>query len=173
MPGFVSMAESAQTGIRMLTVDISDFKVTDDPKEALITYSLGSCLGLTVYDPVAKVAGMVHCMLPLSKIDPEKAKIRPGMFVDVGVPALLEAAFKMGAKKNRIILRAAGCGQLLDEKNLFRIGERNYTVLRKLLWKNNLLLESENVGGTLSRTIKIYAATGETILKAGGKEGPL
>ncbi|MFC1537558.1 chemotaxis protein CheD [Gemmatimonadota bacterium] len=151
-------------------MDISDFKVSNDPDVYLITYSLGSCLGLSIYDPVAKVAGLVHCMLPLSKTDPEKAKRKPGMFVDTGLPALIDAAFRLGAKKNRLIIKAAGCGQLMDDQNLFRIGERNYTVMRKLLWKNNLLLESEHIGGNLSRTVRVIVASGEVILKAKGQE---
>jgi len=157
---------SSETILRNVVVDISDFKVSNDPGEVLITYSLGSCLGLCIFDPVAGVAGLIHCMLPLSKTDPVKASRKPAMFIDTGVPALLGAA----AKKNRLIIKAAGCGRLLDNNNLFRIGERNYTVLRKLLWKNNMLLESEHIGGNLSRTVKVVVATGEVILKAGGKE---
>ncbi|MBN2290411.1 MAG: chemotaxis protein CheD [Candidatus Glassbacteria bacterium] len=159
-----------RTGLRSVTVDISDFKVSNDPNDMLITYSLGSCLGLSICDPAAGVAGLVHCMLPLSKTDPAKAERKPGMFVDTGIPALMDAAFKLGAKKNRLIIKAAGCGQLLDEKTLFRIGERNYTVMRKLLWKNNLLLESEHTGGSLSRTVRVVVETGKVFLKASGKE---
>ncbi|MEA2063289.1 MAG: chemotaxis protein CheD [Gemmatimonadota bacterium] len=172
--GFTSMPEAPpvgwQTGLRSITVDISAFKVSNDPEEFLITYSLGSCLGLTVYDPIARVAGMVHCMLPLSKIDPDKARRKPGMFVDTGVPALLNAVFGLGARKERLILKAAGCGKLMDDKNLFRIGERNHTVLRKILWKNNMMLDSEDVGGNASRTVRVIVGTGDVILKSGGRE---
>lgn len=160
----------ARSGFKNLVVDISGIEVSDDPGEVIITYSLGSCLGLIGYDPVAGVGGMVHCMLPMSKIDLEKAKVKPGMFVDTGVPRLLDTLFKMGATKKNLVLKAAGCSKLLDAKNMFRIGERNYAVLRKLLWKNNLLLSSESIGGTISRTLRLYMSTWEVTVATGGKE---
>ncbi|MEA1996021.1 MAG: chemotaxis protein CheD [Gemmatimonadota bacterium] len=165
--------QTPRVGLNNVVVDISGMAVSSKPNDVVITYSLGSCLGLVVFDPVARVGGMVHCMLPLSRIDTEKAKAKPGMFVDTGVPALLEKAFKLGAQKKRIVLKAAGCAHLLDDKNLFRIGERNHTVLRKLLWKNNLLLESEQIGGSISRTLRLYLATGEVTVATGGKETAL
>ena len=65
-----------QSGRPMLTVDISDMKVSTNPEEILVTYSLGSCVGVVLYDPVVRVGGMIHCMLPLSRIDPEKAALK-------------------------------------------------------------------------------------------------
>lgn len=59
------------------TVDISAMVVTDKADDVLVTYSLGSCIGVALYDPEACVGGMIHCMLPLSKIDPAKGKSRP------------------------------------------------------------------------------------------------
>jgi len=117
-------AEAKQAGLNNLIVDISGFEVSSDSDTVLITYSLGSCLGLTLYDPVARVAGLVHCMLPLSKVDRQKAEAKPGMFVDTGVPALLQAAFELGALKKRLVLKAAGCGKPMDDKDFFKIGER-------------------------------------------------
>ncbi|MCE5271431.1 chemotaxis protein CheD [bacterium] len=169
----VLTGQERELGLRSVVVDISGFAVTRDPSEVLITYSLGSCLGFTLFDPVAGVAGMVHCMLPFSKIDQDKALEKPGMFVDTGVPTLLEAAFRLGAEKKRLVLKAAGCGAPLDDKGLFRIGERNYMVLKKLLWKNDLLLSAEDVGGKTSRTVKVYASNGDVIIRSGGKETPL
>ena len=157
-------------GLNNIVVDISGLEVSNDPEDVLVTYSLGSCLGLAVCDPVARVAGLVHCMLPLSTTDPVKAAAKPGMFVDTGVPALLNAIFELGAEKKRLVLKAAGCGSLLDDKGLFRIGERNYTVLRKLLWKNNLLLAAEHVGNKFSRTVKLHVGTGEVFIRVNGQE---
>lgn len=154
-------------------VGISDMKVSNAADEILITYSLGSCLGLVIYDPVAKVAGMLHSMLPLSKIDPQKAKNAPYMFVDTGVPLLFKAAFSLGAEKNRIVVKAIGCSSLMDEKGFFKIGERNFTVLRKILWKNNILIDKQDIGGTSSRTVKISVATGGVMVKSGGSEAAL
>lgn len=156
-----------------IIIGISDMKVSNTPGDKLITYSLGSCLGLLIYDPVVHVAGLLHCMLPQSSIDKSKAAANPFMFVDTGVPMLFKEAYKLGADKKRIIVKAAGCASLLDEKGLFKIGERNFTILRKMLWKNNVLLKNQHVGASLSRTVSIDVSTGKVILKTGGKESEL
>ena len=152
------------------TISVSEMHVSNVASDVLVTYSLGSCAGLSLYDPVACVGGMIHCMLPLSKIDREKAKINPQMFVDTGVPTLLQRLFNMGAQRKRLVAKVAGCAQLLDEKRLFKIGERNYTVLRKILWKNDILIAAEDVGGSVPRTIFLHMETGTTILKIRGQE---
>lgn len=159
--------------MKTTVVGISDMKVSNTKEELLITYSLGSCLGVVIYDPVACVAGLLHSMLPLSKIDPHKAKASPYMFVDTGIPLLFKEAYNLGAEKKRIIVKAAGCSSLLDEKGFFKIGERNFTVLRKLLWKNNILIDTQDVGGNISRTVSISVATGRVVIKSGGKEKEL
>ncbi|MDB5047334.1 MAG: chemotaxis protein CheD [Fibrobacteres bacterium] len=153
-----------------VTVGISEMRVSADPAETLITYSLGSCVGLALYDSVARVGGLIHSMLPFSKIDPDKAKRLPCMFVDTGVPALLQAMFDLGAQKKSLIAKVAGGSQIMDEKGIFNIGERNYAVLRKLLWKNNILVSGEDVGGSVPRTMYLRMETGKTILKVSGRE---
>ncbi len=154
-------------------VGISEMIVSRDPKDILITYSLGSCIGVTVYDPESMVGGLIHCMLPLSKLDPEKARRIPCMFVDTGIPALLDRMFKEGAERSRLITKVAGSSELMDEKKVFKIGERNYAVLRKLLWKNSILIDAEHVGGQISRTLSLELATGRTTIKSKGKEWEL
>jgi chemotaxis protein CheD len=153
-----------------VTVGISEMRISTAPAETLITYSLGSCVGLALYDSVARVGGLVHSMLPFSKIDPEKARRLPCMFVDTGVPALLQAMFDLGAQKRRLVATVAGGSQIMDEQGVFNIGERNYTVLRKLLWKNNILVAGADVGGSTPRTMSLCMETGKTILKISGKE---
>lgn len=154
-------------------VGISEMMVSDHRSDVLITYSLGSCVGVSLYDPVVQVGGLIHCMLPLSKIDPEKARKKPAMFVDSGVSELLRELYSKGAKRSRLIAKVAGCSTLLDDKKLFKIGERNYTVLRKILWKNNILITSEDVGGTITRTMSLYMRDGRTTIKVGGVEREL
>jgi len=152
------------------TVSISEMAVSKHPDDVLITYSLGSCVGLSLYDPASGVGGLIHCMLPLSKIDPKKAKANPPMFTDTGVTALLEDVFNEGASRKHLVAKVAGGASLLDEKGMFKIGERNYTVLRKILWKNNILIAAEDVGGTIARTMALYMDSGRTTIKSQGKE---
>jgi chemotaxis protein CheD len=154
-------------------IGIADMKVTNRMDDVLVTYSLGSCIGVSLYDPVARVGGMIHCMLPLSKIDPAKASHSPLMFTDTGVSMLLQAVFDMGAERRNMTAKVAGGAMILDEKGLFRIGERNYVVLRKVLWKNNILIASEDVGGSIARTLTLRMATGITTIKTNGQEREL
>ena len=138
--------------------------------DEIVTYALGSCLGLMVYDPVVHVGGMLHAMLPLSKINPEKAATNPYMFVDKGVPILFKEVYGLGGQKERLIVKAAGCGSPMGKNEMFKIGERNYTVLKKLLWKNGILLKAEEVGGDISRTVHFEISTGRVIIKSGRQE---
>jgi len=155
-----------------ITVLVGDMK-TGRNGDTLVTHALGSCLGLMVFDPVAKVGGLLHAMLPLSSINPEKAKGNPAMFVDTGVPLLFKSLYEMGAVKDRLMVKAAGCGNPMGKNEIFKIGERNYTVLKKLLWKNNILLKAESVGGTASRTIHFEVESGVVLLSCNGTKGPL
>ena len=133
--------------------------------DIIITHALGSCLGLVVYDPVSMVGGMLHAMLPLSKINVDKAKANPYMFVDTGVPALFREVYSIGGEKQRLMVKATGCGETLGKNEMFKIGERNHTILKKLLWKNNLLLDAEDVGGSSSRTLEFHLDTGQLFVR--------
>ncbi len=163
----------SRTGRTLRVVDISDMLVSDRPDDALVTYSLGSCIGLVLYDPAATVGGMLHCMLPLSKMDRIRAKSRPCMFADTGVQALLQAMFARGAQRKNLIAKIAGGGSPLEDKCNFRIGERNYTVVRKVLWKNNILIDAEDVGGAAPRTMYLHLADGRTIIRSRGRRSDL
>jgi chemotaxis protein CheD len=154
----------------LVVVGIAEMKVSADPRDALVTYSLGSCVGLSLYDPAGPMGGLVHCMLPLSKLDAEKALTSPCMFTDTGVLALLQAMFDLGAARERLIAKVAGGANLLDDQGLFRIGERNHAVLQKVLSKNNIRLAGEDVGGTAARTMTLDLASGRTAVRSGGRE---
>lgn len=147
---------------------VGDMKV-GKKGDVLVTHALGSCLGLMIYDPVIQVGGLLHAMLPLSKINPQKAEENPFMFVNTGVPELFKSVYRIGGEKSRLVVKAAGCGRPLGNNEMFKIGDRNYTVLKKLLWKNNVLLSSEDVGGTASRTVYFDITTGQVIISTSGK----
>ncbi len=147
--------------------------VTDRPGDILVTYSLGSCVGLTLYDPQTHIGGMIHCMLPLSSLNPEKAGSNPEMFVDSGVAELLRQVYSRGAEKRRLIAKIAGAGAPLDDKGTFRIGERNLAVVRKMLSNNGIPIRGEAVGGTIARTMYLYLSDGRTVIKSRGKETEL
>ena len=122
--------------MNLVPVDIADLKVSTDLDAVLVTYALGSCIAVIVHDSVRKAGGMIHYMLPLSETSPEKAKERPAMFADTGIPLLFHAMYDLGCKKGDLIVKAAGGGALYDDHGHFAIGQRNYTILRKMFWKD-------------------------------------
>ncbi len=147
------------------TVGISDMRVSDNGSDILVTHSLGSCIGLSLYDPEIRVGGLVHCMMPVSKLDPAKAAANPLMFTDTGVTALLKSVFERGANRNRLVATVAGAASLLDGREFFKIGAKNYAILRKVLWKNDILISEEDVGGNIVRTMYLYMNSGKTLIK--------
>ncbi len=149
-------------------VGIAELHVSADPSETLVTYSLGSCIGIAIYDPKVRVGGMLHLMLPESSLDPHKASIQPAMFADTGIPRLFDEAYALGLQKWRARVVLAGAAQILDESGYFNIGKRNYTAVRRILWRNNVLIDTEDVGGRMNRTLFLEIETGRTWLKTAG-----
>ena len=155
-------------------VGVADMKIASSAGDEIVTHALGSCLGVTVYDPVSKVGGMLHVMMPLSNVNPDKAKLNPYMFVDTGLPAFFNALYAAGLVKNRMVVKVAGGANVHDNPNdRFVIGKRNYTVLKKMLWKNSVLIESEDVGGTKPRTMRLNINSGQVTLSHAGQDREL
>ncbi len=153
-------------------VDLGDMKFGRE-EDLLVTYALGSCLGLMVYDPVVRVGGLLHAMLPLSRINKQKAAINPFIFVDTGVPAMFEAFYELGGQKNQMVVKATGCGNPIGKNEMFNIGERNYTMLKRLLRAKDLVLEAADVGGPNSRTVHFDLSTGKALISRNGKKWEL
>jgi len=151
-------------------VGVADMVVSNDSSAEIVTYSLGSCLGITIYDPVKKIGGLLHLMLPDSKIDAAKAAGAPFMFVDTGVPRLFHAAYHLGADRNRLVVKVAGGAQLLDQAGIFNIGARNFNALEKLLAQNGLQAHATEVGGLSSRTVRLDLANGSVTIKSPGAD---
>ncbi len=154
-------------------VGVADLAVSNVPNEVLVTYSLGSCIAVVIFDPCAKVGGMLHYMLPESSLDPEKAKANPRMFADTGIAMLFKQSYLLGAKKENIVVKAVGGAQILDPNGVFNIGKRNYLAMRKIFWRNNVLVAAEHVGGTVNRTVRLEMGSGRVILKVGGGESEM
>ena len=152
-----------------LVVGVGDMAVSNNPNLVLTTYSLGSCLGVTIYDPVVHVAGLLHLMLPDSTIDSAKAAARPCMFVDSGVPLLFRSAYDLGAVRQRVQITVAGGAQIMDGSGFFSIGKRNFEALSELLNRNSLRLSAVQVGGLVNRTMSLKIATGAVTLKVSGQ----
>lgn len=152
-----------------VVVGIAEMAVSNNQNVTLTTYSLGSCLGIAIYDPVVKAGGLLHIMLPKSDIDPVKAAKHPAMFVDTGVPALFRAAYQLRAEKHRMVITVAGGAQIMDNNGFFNIGARNYEALSSLFKEHGLHIHAEQVGGLVNRTMHLNLATGEVRLKVSGQ----
>ncbi len=150
-------------------IGVADMAVSNSPDELLVTYSLGSCVAVIIFDPVARVGGMLHYMLPESSLDAEKAQKNPCMFADTGITLLFRSSYKLGARKENIVVKAAGGAQILDQNGLFNIGKRNHLAMRKILWKNNVAIAAEHVGGEVNRTVRLDMSTGRVYMKVGGE----
>lgn len=153
-------------------VVVADMKVGRQG-DVLVTHALGSCVGVMAHDPENKIGGMLHAMLPLSKINRQKAESNPYMFVDTGVPELFKELGRLGGDKKQFIVKVAGCSSPLGGNKMFKIGERNFMVVQKLLLKNNIPIESESIGGTFSRTVFFNISTGEINITIKGQQSGL
>ncbi len=156
--------------MRQLVVGVGEGGISCDPETIFVTYALGSCVAVMLHDPVAKVAGMVHFMLPDSTMSTEKSNARPWMFADTGIAYLLQAALEQGAARRRLTIFAAGGAQVMSDNTMFNIGKRNCLALRKALWKCGLMLHAEETGGTMARTVRMEVGSGRVWLQAPGGE---
>lgn len=155
--------------MNLLTVAIGGIEVTDDRSQVLITHGLGSCVAVMAWDPVRKVGGMLHFQLPAASLSPDRAKESPGTFADSGIPLLFEKMYMLGARKREIVVKVAGGGSFHGATDTFDIGRRNYTMMRKIFWKNQVLIAAEDIGGNRSRTARLFVDTGQVTIQSGSE----
>lgn len=151
-------------------VGIAEMAVSRRQGSVLVAPGIASGIGVSAYDPEARLAGIAHCMLPMSRLDPEKARTLPCVFTDTGVAALLQQMLDNGASLSRLVVKVAGAASPLGAEDVVRIGERNLVVLRKLLNANGIEVGGETVGGTESRTLSLAVDSGIVTVKRGNGE---
>nr|QIV52814.1 chemotaxis protein CheD [uncultured bacterium] len=140
-------------------------KISNDPQSTLVTYSLGTCIGISVYDPIVKTGGLLHFMLPDSSLDEQKSKLKPFMFADTGIPKLFKTMYQYGAKKSRMKVFVVGGAQQNVEREMFNIGKRNILAVKKIFFKNNVITNYLHVGGTSNRTVRMNIFDGEVWIR--------
>ncbi len=148
-----------------IVVGVSDMKVSKDPESVLVTHSLGSCIGVAIYDPIVRAGGLLHFMLPDSTLDSVKAKRNPCMFADTGIPYLFKSVYQLGGNKRRMKVIVAGGAHVNNREDFFNIGKRNSMAVRKIFWKNNVITNYHYVGGNSNRTLKIFIKDGHILIK--------
>jgi chemotaxis protein CheD len=155
---------------KKIIVNVSDAKISSDNDTVIVTHSLGSCIGLSLYDTKLKLAGMLHFQLPSSKDDPQKAAQKPLMFADTGTDILLKKLISLGAAKNRLQVKITGAAAMKTGPKGFDIGKRNHTAIRKIFWKKGILIDAEDIGGNQPRNMYIDVSNGKVMVKKNGIE---
>lgn len=150
-------------------VDVGALAASADPNVLLVTYALGSCVGVCLYDNEARVAGLLHAQLPESSLDRSRAVTQPGLFVDTGVPALISRMTALGASPSRIRARIAGAAQLLGDRTLFDVGRKNQAAALAALLRQGITPLSQDCGGTEPRTLYLHVATGNLRMRRGAR----
>ena len=153
----------------MIKVGMADLKVCKCP-DALTTLGLGSCVGVALYDPVTKVSGLLHCMLPDSTQIRNNSNV--AKFADTGIDYLIELLEKEGAKKSSLTAKIAGGAQMFafsSSNDMLRVGERNVEAVKDKLKKLGIRVLAEDTGLNYGRTVEFYPETGDFIIKSVGK----
>ena len=158
---------------RRIIVSVSDARVSNKLVDVLATYSLGSCIGVCLYDPAVNTGGMLHYQLPNSTMDAERAQEKPLMFADTGMEILIDKMSSMGAKKKRMQVKIAGGAAMESGPGGFDIGKRNYLAIKKVLWQNSMFIDAEDVGGTSPRNMYMNIANGAVTVRSNSLEKSL
>ncbi|WP_346354605.1 chemotaxis protein CheD [Azotosporobacter soli] len=144
----------------LIKVGMADYKVGKNPN-SLISYGLGSCVGIAVYDSVAKVGGLAHIMLPDST--QARSTENPAKFADTCLPIMLDEILKLGAVKSRLTAKIAGGAQMFTFANatdVMRVGERNVEAVKVVLKKLDLRIIADDTGGNYGRTVELKLDSG-------------
>lgn len=152
-----------------LAVGLGEIQVSKSMGDVLVAFGLGSCLGIGMYDPVLRLGGLLHAVLPTNN---KKSDDSPAKYVDTGISLLMEKMNSMGALKSRIIIKMAGGANILTAPAMssFDIGARNITAAREMFSRLNVKLNSEDVGGQTGRTIRLYIADGRMTIRVMGSQ---
>ncbi|MCD5405059.1 MAG: chemotaxis protein CheD [Desulfotomaculum sp.] len=154
--------------MKEIIVGIADYKTLNAPNK-IITLGLGSCVGLTLYDPNLKVGGLLHIMLPDSKRFNKVDK--PAKFTDTGVPLMFKELCRKGAKASRLQAKIAGGAQMFSgrDKNFsMNIGEQNVNAVKQALKKLGIKLLADETGGNHGRTMILDLNTGAVTIRMVG-----
>ncbi len=151
-------------------VGVGEYAATKSREDVIKTMALGSCVGVILLDPIAKVAGLLHVALPDSSISRKRVEERPGMFADTGIPCILKEMQRLGSALNaKMLVKLAGGARIMDPNNTFNIGKRNILAVKKILWKYKLGARSEDLGDTISRTVSVYLDSGKITISSPGR----
>ena len=151
-----------------IVVGIGEFAVSCAAGGVIVTHALGSCIAVCVRDPVTRVTGLLHFLLPDSRVNPVRALEQPASFADTGIPLLFQTAYRLGLDKRRCRVQLVGGAETNGGgRDSFNVGKRNVLAARNLLWRSGLMIQAEATGGTVPRTVSIAIDTGRVAVATG------
>lgn len=156
-----------------ISLGLGERAISRDPEDVLVAYGLGSCLGISMLDPLTRISGLLHAVLPGAANGLPANDLNSHKFVDSGIENLLAAMVQEGANKNRLIVRVVGGANMLISPGLtssFDIGTRNVETARRTLQRLNLKITSEEVGGHTGRTVHVYVADSRVTVRVIGEK---
>jgi len=154
----------------MTAVNFCELKISQNPAETLVAFSIGSGVAVSIHDPVMKAGGVLNFVLPDSAtMLPGKAERYPYMFADVGLPALLEAMLDIGAKTKNFKVVIAGGAQVMDQNGGFNIGLKNHQAVTAFFMDKNLSINHQDIGGISRRTLRLDIGCGYNIIQTLGR----
>ncbi len=153
---------------RRVVVGIADLAVSNSPADVIVTHALGSCVAVCVFDPVAHVGALLHFMLPDSRINTERGRERPATFADTGIPLLFQSAYRYGLEKGRAIVKLVGGAEIAGiGQEAFKTGRRNALAAKQVLWRNGVMVDAEDTGSNVARTVHLGVADGRVRIYSG------
>ncbi|MGN0586406.1 MAG: chemotaxis protein CheD [Oscillospiraceae bacterium] len=154
----------------VITVGIADLNIAKEP-DVLATYALGSCVGICLYDPDKKIAGLAHIMLPLSKEAAGSAVDNRRRYADTGITELIQTMSLSGASPSRLVAKIAGGAQMFSTtSSVFNIGERNVAAVKKILAAYRIRIIAEQTGENFGRTVFFYPEDGTMEIRAASRQ---
>ena len=151
-----------------ITIGIADMKMAQR-EGMLITYALGSCIGICLYDQRIKLGALVHIMLPLNMEPGRKNTMK---YADTGIRETLKMMESKGASRSRITAKIAGGAKMFEVSggSLGNIGQRNIESVHTILKRENIRLVAENIGGTVARTLLFDVGSGQGCIRSYGQK---
>lgn len=152
-----------------IAIGLAELKISNNSSDILVAFGLGSCIGIGMYDPAINLGGMLHAVLPKNTDGSDPSP----KYVDTGILMLFDQMIKAGANRSRLVVRMAGGANMLNVSSLsstFDIGNRNIDAARIVLDKLGIHLKSEEVGGKIGRTVRLYINDGRMTLRMMGEQ---
>ena len=153
----------------IIKVGMADLNICKSP-DGLTTLGLGSCVGIALRDPITKVGGLAHIMLPDSTAIKDNTNIPK--FADTGIDELVNRITCAGGSKPRLVAKIAGGAQMFafqNKSSLIKVGEKNVMAVKKKLEELNIPILAEDTGENYGRTVIFYPETGDFVIRAVGK----